>query len=99
VLRANTGDRFLQRTWTDRRALVFCGWLVTFTALNLVNYCSPGWCETIGFPLPWRAWSDSILTFGDPDLVDASIERAASAIAALVDVCVFVGVARVLTRR
>jgi hypothetical protein len=92
------GDRFLRRTWTNQWALVFCAWLFTFTALNTINYCSPGWCETIGFPLPWRTWSDSILTLGNPDLVEVAIERSAPAIAALLDVCVFVAVASVLTR-
>jgi len=72
---------------------------VTFTTLNVINYCSPGWCETIGFPFPWRAWSDSILTFGEPDLAHVAIERAVPAIAALVDLFAFVAVAVVLARR
>ena len=93
------GDRVLDRRWTDRRALLFCVWVVTFTTLNVINYCSPGWCETIGFPFPWRAWSDSILTFGEPDLVHVAIERAVPATAALVDLFAFVAVPVVLARR
>jgi hypothetical protein len=96
-----TGERVLHRNWTTRRALLFCSWVFAFTALNVVNYCSPGWCETIGFPLPWLSWSDSILTIGDDDLqvVIDVIDRAAPAIAALLDLFAFVAVAHVLTGR
>jgi hypothetical protein len=95
------GDRVLDRRWTDRRALLFFGWVLTFIALNVVNYCSPGWCETIGFPLAWLKWSDSILTFGDPDavMVEAFLDKAVPAIAALVDLFVFIVIARGVTCR
>ena len=93
-----TGDRVLNRVWTNRRALVFCVWVIAFTALNVVNYCSPGWCETIGFPFPWSTWSDVILTFGDPSLLGVVIDRAAPAVAALLDLLAFVAVALLIGR-
>jgi hypothetical protein len=95
------GDRVLDRQWTDRRALLFFAWVVAFIALNVINYCSPGWCETIGFPFAWRYWSDAILTFGDRDLmlVQAIVDIARPVIAALLDLLVFIVVARVLTSR
>lgn len=37
-------------------------WAVSFlfALLNLLNWCSPGWCERFGFPIPYSWWSDSI---------------------------------------
>ena len=93
-----TGDRVLNRGWTNRRALLFGAWIIAFTALNVVNYCSPGWCQIIGFPFPWSTWSDSMLTFGDPSPVRAVIDRAAPAVAALLDLLAFVAVARLIGR-
>jgi hypothetical protein len=52
--------RTLQGAWTSRSALLFYLWLMVFTAANIVNRCTPGWCETIGFPFAWRSWSDAI---------------------------------------
>jgi len=71
-----------------------------FTALNVVNYCSPGWCATIGFPFPWLTWSDSILTFGDSSVMQtlAVTDNAAAVVAALLDLFVFVAVARLIGR-
>ena len=94
-----TGERVLNRAWTNRRALLFCTWVIAFTALNVVNYCSPGWCQIIGFPFPWSTWSDSILTFGNPSLMRVIIERAAPAVAALLDLLAFVAVAWLIGRR
>lgn len=47
--------------WTYER-LLFHGVLGVSAALNFVNWCSPGWCETFGFPLPWHAVSDAVAT-------------------------------------
>jgi len=95
-----TGERVLNRVWTNRRALLFCVWVTAFTALNVVNYCSPGWCATIGFPFPWLTWSDSILTFGDSSVMQtlAVTDNAAAVVAALLDLFVFVAVARLIGR-
>ena len=41
------GNRMLRGQWTSRRALLFHVWLLGFTAANIINRCSPGWCETI----------------------------------------------------
>jgi hypothetical protein len=46
------GRRLLSEAWTGRRAVLFYGWLLGFTAANVVNRCSPGWCATVGFPSP-----------------------------------------------
>jgi cbb3-type cytochrome oxidase subunit 1 len=54
------GKRLLHDSWTSRSALLYYVWLLTFTALNTVNRCSPGWCTTIGFPFAWQSWSDAI---------------------------------------
>jgi hypothetical protein len=87
----------LDRRWTERRALLFYIWVAAFTALNVVNYCSPGWCETIGFPFAWRAWSDSILMLEDRDFGQVVMEKVGPAVAALLDLFAFVTVARVVT--
>jgi hypothetical protein len=93
-----TGDRVLHQAWTNRQALLFCAWVIAFTALNVVNYCSPGWCQMIGFSFPWSTWSDSILTVGDPGLIDVFIDRAAPVVAALLDLLAFLAVARLIGR-
>jgi len=36
---------------------------VAFFALNVVNGCTPGWCERFGFPFAYSAWSDAVVTF------------------------------------
>jgi hypothetical protein len=92
------GNRLLGRRWIGCRALLYCAWVVAFTALNVVNYCSPGWCETIGFPLTWWAWSDSMLVLADDDILNVLRERVVPVIATLVNLFVFVAVARVLAR-
>jgi hypothetical protein len=93
------GEWLLGRRWRDRRAALYCACVLAFTALNVVNYCPSGWCETIGFPFAWREWSDAMLVFEAPDIVQVLMESVGPAVAALVDLCVFVGVARVLTRK
>jgi hypothetical protein len=30
-----------------------------FLFINTVNLCSPGYCKSYGFPLPYQAWSDA----------------------------------------
>jgi hypothetical protein len=60
------GNRLLRGAWTSRPAFLYYAWLVLFTAANTINYCSPGWCMTMGFPFPWHFWSDRILE-GAPD--------------------------------
>jgi hypothetical protein len=42
--------------------------MVVVTALivagmNAVNLCAPGWCGWYGFPFPYHAWSDAMMTF------------------------------------
>ena len=93
------GDWLLGRRWTGHRSVRYFACVVVFTALNVVNYCPSGWCETIGLPFPWRVWSDSMLILGDPDIVQVVTERVAPVVAALLDLCVFGVVARAVTRR
>lgn len=92
-----TASRMLDRTWTGLPAALFYAWAVVFTALNIVNYCSPGWCETIGFPLPWSRWSDAILTFNDEPVSRGQMLAVAIA-STLVNLAAFVFVARLLRR-
>jgi hypothetical protein len=35
--------------------------LVALGALNITNWCNPGWCERYGFPFPYSWFSDAIL--------------------------------------
>jgi hypothetical protein len=91
------GKRMVGEAWTGRRALLFYGWLLGFTAANVVNRCSPGWCATVGFPFTWYAWSDSMLTFGD-DGFGNFIDAIGKAISAVLNLFTFVAVASVLMR-
>jgi hypothetical protein len=45
-------------------------WLIAFafTILNIVNWCSPGWCERFGFPFPDSWWSDAIIVMNGKNL-------------------------------
>ena len=52
--------RLLGDAWTSPSSLLFYIWLLGFTAVNIINRCTPGWCETIGFPFTWQSWSDAI---------------------------------------
>jgi hypothetical protein len=42
--------------------------VTTFAALNLVNWCNPGWCGSFGFPLRYAWWSDSIMIMNGVNL-------------------------------
>jgi hypothetical protein len=88
-----TGNYLLRGAWTSRPAVTFYTWLLVFTAANTINYCSPGWCTTLGFPLPWRNWSDAILGGFE------SLDRALEVVGGVVDLTAFVLVAWVATRR
>ena len=83
--------RVLGDAWSRPSSLLFYVWLLAFTAVNIVNRCTPGWCETIGFPFTWRSWSDAIgpgeefRTFTD-------------SLGAILNLLVFAGVAAVLAR-
>jgi hypothetical protein len=91
------GQRMLAEAWAGRRALLFYGWLLGFTAANVVNRCSPGWCMAVGFPFTWYGWSDSMMTFGDggfQNLIDAIGE----VISAVLNLVTFVAVASLLMR-
>ncbi len=91
------GRRMLRGAWAGRPALLFYAWLLGFTAANVVNRCSPGWCATVGFPFAWYAWSDALVTFGDDRFGDF-IDTAGKVIGAVVNAITFVAVASVLTR-
>ena len=70
-------------------------WLIAFafTALNIVNWCSPGWCEHFGFPFPYSWWSDAILI-----LNGENFSAGRSVIAFLANAMVFLAVVAVLSR-
>lgn len=91
------GQRMLGEAWVGRRALLFYVWLLGFTAANVVNRCSPGWCATVGFPLAWYVWSDALVTFGD-DRFGNVIDTIGMVISAGVNLFTFAAVASVLTR-
>jgi hypothetical protein len=96
----SVGQRMLGEAWAGRPALLFYAWLLGFTAANVVNRCSPGWCATVGFPFAWYAWSDSLVTFGDDrfgDFIDV-IGMIGKVIGGVANLFTFVAVASVLTR-
>jgi hypothetical protein len=39
----------------------FVALLLAFALLNCVNWCSPGWCERLGFPLAYSSSSDAVV--------------------------------------
>ena len=41
--------------------IYFLATCLGFSALNLINWCSPGWCERFGFPFPYLWWSDAVV--------------------------------------
>jgi hypothetical protein len=91
------GQRLLGGAWAGRPALLFYAWLLGFTAANVVNRCSPGWCATVGFPFAWYAWSDALVTFGS-ERFEYLIDTIGEIIGAGVNLLTFVVVASVLTR-
>jgi hypothetical protein len=91
------GNWMLRGHWTTRRALLFYIWLLAFTVANVINRCSPGWCETIGLPLPWRAWSDAMITINE-DNVSAAMAGVGAVVGGVVNLLTFAAVAGVLTR-
>ena len=91
------GKRMLGGAWGGRRAVLFYGWLLGFTAANVVNRCSPGWCVTVGFPFTWYAWSDALLTFGN-DGVGYFIDGIGKVVSAVLNLFTFVAVASLLMR-
>jgi hypothetical protein len=88
------GQWTLNGAWTSRRALRFYLWLLVFTAANIVNTCSPGWCETVGFPFAWRSWSDAMITTGNDYLMNA-ITAVAKTVGALLNLFTFAAAAAV----
>lgn len=44
-------------------ALVTYACSALFGVLNIVNFCSPGWCGRYGFPFAYYEWSDSVMIF------------------------------------
>jgi hypothetical protein len=91
------GRRMLHGTWTNLRAALFYLWLFVFTATNVVNRCSPGFCETIGFPFPWQYWSDDIFLGPDAWFWDVAA-LFGQLLAAGLNLATFVLVSQVLTR-
>jgi hypothetical protein len=73
----------------------FAFWTTAFvlTAVNLANWCSPGWCERFGFPVPYRWWSDAIIVMNGVNL-----SAGESSLAVIVD-AVAVGAAALLASR
>ena len=48
---------------TGRYRFIFYSSAVVFFGLNVINSCSPGWCERFGFPFAYSSWSDAVLSF------------------------------------
>ena len=41
--------------------MLFAGVVFGFAAMNLANWCQPGWCGRFGFPFTYSWWSDAIV--------------------------------------
>ena len=89
------GRLALKGAWTGRPALLFYVWLLIFTATNIINFCSSGWCGTFGFPLTWYAWSDLIFSF-DNDHFSHVRELAGHVTGGVLNLLTFVVVALLL---
>ena len=92
------GSWALRGAWTGRRAFVFYAWLVGFTAANVINWCSPGWCETVGFPFTWRSWSDVIMEIEGAEFLDV-LAAASKAIGGGLNLATFAALAHVIGGR
>lgn len=89
------GNRLLRGAWTSGPAFLYYTWFLLFTAANTINYCSPGWCMTMGFPFAWHFWSDAIFDVeGAQDFT-----RVLEVTGAIVDLTTFVAVAILCGRR
>jgi hypothetical protein len=69
-------------------------WLTAtiLAALNFANWCSPGWCEHFGFPIPYSWWSDAIIVMNRVNLTAGT-----SVLAVVADFLVLLLVARVVS--
>ena len=57
-----TRDRIQHESWRAAALATYaCSGL--FGVLNIVNFCSPGWCGRYGFPFAYYEWSDSVMVF------------------------------------
>lgn len=82
-------------SWRNVRAwrAAFAATSLTFLALNLANWCSPGWCERFGFPLPYAWWSDAQLVFNGTQFGSGF-----SLVILLMDLATFLGLAILLSK-
>lgn len=48
--------------------MAFWSTATILATVNLANWCSPGWCERFGFPLPFSWWSDAIMVMNGVNL-------------------------------
>jgi hypothetical protein len=71
------GAWVLDGAWAATRAWRYYIWLVAFAFANVINWCSPGWCLTLGFPVPWYSSSDSVINLGASEALDRVPRRAA----------------------
>ncbi|MBV9492863.1 MAG: hypothetical protein JOZ54_01355 [Acidobacteria bacterium] len=51
-----------------RGRLAFAFVAFGFALVNVMNWCSPGWCESFGFPFAYSWRSDAILIFNGENL-------------------------------
>lgn len=68
--------------------VAFVAIALLFAALNLANWCQPGWCGRYGFPFAYSWWSDAFVIVNGQNL---SAGESSSALAA--NALVFAGVA------
>lgn len=92
----------LSRRWIPSGATLArtAFWLTAgiLATVNLTNWCSPGWCERFGFPLPYSWWSDANIVMNDVNLPAGS-----SVVAVVADFVVLllgaIVISRVVLRR
>ena len=73
-----------------RRALILWAWCGLFGGFNTHNACSPGYCGSYGFPIPFYTWSDS-------GMIGKSLQPFSPA-ALVIDTVVFLAVTIVILR-
>jgi len=86
-------DHFLFRENATKWRAYFLFTTFGLAFLNLVNWCSPGWCARFGFPFPYSWWSDSIMVING-----VTFGAGTSRTAAVADLGVLVAVTILLVR-
>ncbi|HKR63377.1 MAG TPA: hypothetical protein VJZ00_06560 [Thermoanaerobaculia bacterium] len=53
----------VHRAHRGQRTLAVLAWSGLLGALNVANFCNPGWCGRYGLPFSYYTWSDAVIMF------------------------------------